>query len=185
MKVLVAYASRHGATRGIAERVAERLARPGIDVTLEEAERVDRVADYDAFVVGGSAYITHWAQETTAFVRRHRDALASHPTWLFSSGPLGTAMVDAKGRDVLESSRPTEFPELADAVHARDEKIFFGAYDPNAKPIGLMERFMRVMPAPRDAVPIGDFRDWPAIEAWADGIGTELVGSRQALDAAG
>jgi menaquinone-dependent protoporphyrinogen oxidase len=30
------------------------------------------------------------------------------------------------------------------------------------------------MPAIREALPAGDFRDWPAIEAWADGIGRQL-----------
>jgi menaquinone-dependent protoporphyrinogen oxidase len=33
---------------------------------------------------------------------------------------------------------------------------------------------MRLAPAVREALPAGDFRDWPAIEAWANGIATEL-----------
>lgn len=37
-----------------------------------------------------------------------------------------------------------------------------------------MARFMRVMPAVRNAIPAGDYRDWPAIEAWADGIARDL-----------
>jgi menaquinone-dependent protoporphyrinogen oxidase len=31
-----------------------------------------------------------------------------------------------------------------------------------------------VMPAARDALPEGDFRDWPEIEAWAAGIARDL-----------
>jgi menaquinone-dependent protoporphyrinogen oxidase len=30
------------------------------------------------------------------------------------------------------------------------------------------------MPAVREALPAGDFRDWPAIEAWAEEIAREL-----------
>jgi menaquinone-dependent protoporphyrinogen oxidase len=78
---------------------------------------------------------------------------------------------------VLEASEPTEFAEFAAAIHPRGERVFFGAYDPDAEPIGLMERlgarFTR-MPAVREALPAGDFRDWPEIEAWADGIAREL-----------
>ena len=37
-----------------------------------------------------------------------------------------------------------------------------------------MARFMRLVPEARRALPVGDFRDWPAIEAWAEGIGREL-----------
>jgi menaquinone-dependent protoporphyrinogen oxidase len=177
MKLLVAYASRHGATQGIAERIAQTLEPRGHDVTLLPADQVPAVAGYDAFIIGSAAYAGRWLKEATAFVRKHRELLASHPVWLFSSGPIGTDLVDAKGRDVFEAARPAEFAEFAGSIHPRDEGIFFGAFDPDAKPIGLMERigapFLR-MPAVREAMPAGDFRDWPRIEAWAEGIALEL-----------
>jgi menaquinone-dependent protoporphyrinogen oxidase len=177
MKVLVAYATRHGATKGIAERIAQTLGPRGHEVTLEPADRVSAVAAYDAFIVGGAAYAGHWLKGATEFVRKHREVLASRPVWLFSSGPIGTDLVDAKGRDVFEAARPAEFAEFAGSIHPRDEAVFFGAFDPDAKPIGLMERFgspfMR-MPAVREAMPAGDFRDWPQIDAWAEGIAREL-----------
>jgi menaquinone-dependent protoporphyrinogen oxidase len=53
-----------------------------------------------------------------------------------------------------------------------------GRYDPDDSAKNLPERFMksfmRVIPAIRDVLPAGDYRDWAAIEAWADGIATEL-----------
>jgi menaquinone-dependent protoporphyrinogen oxidase len=181
MNVLVAYASRHGATKGIAERIAQTLEPHGHDVTLRPADQVSAVAGYDAFIIGSAAYAGHWLTEARGFVRQHRELLASRPVWLFSSGPIGTDMVDAKGRDVFEASRPAEFAEFATSIHPRDERVFFGAFDPDAKPIGLMERlgapFMR-MPGVREAMPAGDFRDWPQVEAWAEGIARELAGVR-------
>ena len=176
MNVLVAWASRHGATKGIAERVADTLRKRGLEVTLERADRVRRVDGYDAFVVGGCSYMFHWASECTAFIRRNELALSGRPTWLFSSGPLGTDLVDEKGRDVMVTTRPKEFDELAGRVHPRDQRIFFGAWDPRAKPVGLAERFMGLMPAAKNALPAGDFRDWPAIDAWAEGIASDLRG---------
>jgi menaquinone-dependent protoporphyrinogen oxidase len=177
MKVLVAYASRHGATRGIAERIARTLGRNGLDVTLRSVEEAGAVDTYDAFVIGSAAYMGRWLNEATQFVRRNRVLLASRPVWLFSSGPVGTETVDAKGRDVVEASVPKEFAELAEAIHPRERRVFFGAYDPDAEPVGLAERlgavFMR-MPAVREALPAGDFRDWPQIEAWAEDIAREL-----------
>jgi menaquinone-dependent protoporphyrinogen oxidase len=177
VRVLVTYSSRHGATRGIAERIAQTLEQHGLGVTLQPVESTDAVADYDAFVIGSAAYMSHWMEEATTFVRRHRAVLASRQVWLFSSGPIGNETVDAKGRDVVEASVPREFAEFGDAIHPRDRRIFFGAYDPDAKSVGLMERlgapFMR-MPAVREALPAGDFRDWPQIEAWAAGIARQL-----------
>jgi menaquinone-dependent protoporphyrinogen oxidase len=178
MKILVAYASRHGATRGIAERIAGTLERTGLDVTLQPVESVGPVDGYGAFVIGSAAYMGGWLGEATTFVRRHRDLLADRPVWLFSSGPTGTEAVDAKGRDQLKASEPKEFAEFARTIRPREKRVFFGAYDPDAEPAGLAEglmaRFMRFAPAVRQALPAGDFRDWPAIEAWAESIARVL-----------
>jgi len=177
VRILVTYASRHGATRGIAERIAQTLEREGVDVTLEPVETAVATDNFDAFVIGSAAYVSRWLREATHFVQRNRSVLERRPVWLFSSGPIGTATVDAKGRDVLEASEPREFAEFAETLHPRDQRVFFGAFDPEAAPVGLAERlgapFMR-MPSVREALPAGDFRDWPQIESWAAGIAQAL-----------
>lgn len=174
MKVLVAYATRHGSTGGIAERIAERLRAAGIEAGARRVAEVDDATRYDAFVVGAAAYMYHWLGEATEFVERNRDLLAARPTWLFSSGPVGEERLDKDGRDLLEVSVPKEFPRLRALVLPRGERVFFGALDPDAKPIGIAERLMSLAPAARRALPRGDFRDWPAIDAWADEIAAGL-----------
>jgi menaquinone-dependent protoporphyrinogen oxidase len=175
MPVLVAYATRHGATQGIAERIAARLRSHGLDVELRPAGEVRDASRYDAFVVGGAAYMFHWLKDATSFVEHNRAALGRRPTWLFSSGPTGTDTVDKDGRDVLEASVPRDFAGFRNAIHPRGQRVFYGALFPESKPIGLAERFVSLMPAARDAIPKGDFRDWPAIDAWADEIATGLT----------
>ena len=46
--------------------------------------------------------------------------LARRPVWLFSSGPLGTDLVDEEGNDVFAATRPKEFDELT----AREVEVF-------------------------------------------------------------
>ena len=46
---------------------------------------------------------------------------------MFSSGPLGTDLVDKDGKNVLQTSRPKEFDELTKLLHPRGEQVFFGA----------------------------------------------------------
>jgi menaquinone-dependent protoporphyrinogen oxidase len=178
MKVFVGYASRHGATQGIAERIATKLERPGMEVTLRPVDQADSVEKYDAFVIGSAAYMGGWLGQATTFVRQHLKLLSSRPVWLFSSGPIGSELVDAKGRDQLEASVPKEFSEFSTAIHPRAAQVFFGAYNPDSGPIGMAEgvmaRFMRVVPAIRQALPAGDFRDWNAIDAWAETIARDL-----------
>ena len=174
MNVLVAYATRHGATQGIAERIAETIRGAGLDVVLAEAGSVTDVADYDAFVIGSAAYMFHWQKDAIDLVRHNRATLAGKPVWLFSSGPLGTEPLDEQGRDQKVAAIPKEIEELRALVGARGHRVFFGAYSKDQKPIGLAERFVSIMPAAREALPEGDFRDWPEIEGWATSIAADL-----------
>jgi menaquinone-dependent protoporphyrinogen oxidase len=64
---------------------------------------------------------------------------------------------------------------VLEAVNAREHRVFFGAYERDRKPIGIAERFVSMMPAAKEAMPEGDFRDWPEIEAWAAGIAAALL----------
>jgi menaquinone-dependent protoporphyrinogen oxidase len=177
MHVLVAYASRHGATQGIAERVAHTLRATGLEAEAIPAAEIKDAAGYDAYVVGSAAYMHHWMKEATAFVHRNRSVLAGKPVWLFSSGPIGTDAVNEKGVDQKVASVPTEAAELTAAVGAREFRVFFGAYERDRKPIGLAERFAARLPASwMDEVPYGDFRDWPEIEGWASDVARELRG---------
>lgn len=177
MRVLVAYASRHGATEGIARRIATRLTDSGLEAESVDVKEARDVEGYDAFVIGSAAYTFHWLKEATAFVRHHRSVMAKRPVWLFSSGPVGTDMFDKDGNDVLETSRPKEFAEFGPALQPRDMHVFFGAWDPEASPKGMAERLFRMMPVSKEVLPAGDFRDWDAIDAWANEIAAALTTS--------
>jgi menaquinone-dependent protoporphyrinogen oxidase len=50
-------------------------------------------------------------------------------------------------------------------MRPRGSRVILGALDPTAKPIRLAGRFVARMPASKDLLPAGDFRDWPAIDA--------------------
>jgi menaquinone-dependent protoporphyrinogen oxidase len=162
MTVLVAYATKHGSTREIAEAIATTLADRGIPT---EALAVDAVADvvpYDALVLGSAVYMGRWLKEATEFARRHRELLTERPLWLFSSGPLGTDVVDAE-------EQPKELAELRQMLGPRDHRLFYGALTRDA--LGFGERMVvKAVKAPE-----GDFRDWDEIRAWAVPIAGELA----------
>jgi menaquinone-dependent protoporphyrinogen oxidase len=174
MNVLVTYATRHGATAGIASRIADGLTAAGHDARAVPVEDVTDLDGYQAVVLGSAAYMLHWLKPAVRFVRHHHEELAARPVWLFSSGPIGGDQVDAQGQDVRISTRPKEWDELVPLICPRGEAVFFGAYDPAAPPVGLGEKLMRRMPAATKTLPAGDFRDWDAIENWATEIATAL-----------
>lgn len=187
MKVLIVYASRHGGTRGIAQRIGEVLAGEGLlEPTVVSAEEDPDPSRADACILGSGVYIGSWLKEAVDYGWRHSRALAERPVWLFSSGPLPGSTKEKPGVvDPIEQALgPAEGPgsggrrkvaELSAAIHPRDHKVFFGKFDPDQPPKSMPERLLRMMPAGKDILPPGDFRDWAVIEAWAREIGNELV----------
>ena len=174
MSILVAYASKHGSTKGIAERIAKRLTAAGLAAEALPVESVRSVEGYDAVVLGSALYMFHWLKDATAFASQNRRALSARPVWLFSSGPFGPEPLDKKGNKKLEVSGPRELDQLRAMLNPRDHRVFWGAWSRSNKPIGFWERMVNVMPAGRASMPDADFRDWPNIETWADGIAAKL-----------
>jgi menaquinone-dependent protoporphyrinogen oxidase len=173
MRVLVTYASQSGATVGIAERIAARLQAEGIAADCHPVTTRLDLAAYDAYVIGSAVYIGRWQKEARAFLEANGSRLTSHPTWLFSSGPLGSEPAQTGAADSREEAvSADELARLREAVHPRDHHIFYGALDPDH--LGVGARLMRLVPAGRRLLQEGDFRDWPEIEAWADRIAGDL-----------
>jgi len=161
-RVLVAYATKLGSTQEIAEVIGEVLRDAGHDVDALNARAVDDVARYDAVVLGSALYAAHWQRDANRFVGRHLAALQARPVWLFSSGPLDRS---------ADWGRLPVAPAVAittDPVGARDHRTFGGRLLADAP----------VDPQVLATHPVGDFRDWAAIRAWASGIAQELADLR-------
>jgi menaquinone-dependent protoporphyrinogen oxidase len=162
MNVLIAVASRHGSTRGIADAIAQELASSGVTATVRDAGEVTDLEPYDAAVVGSAIYLGNWLPEARRFVQRNRERLSVMPVWLFSSGPLGA-------NDPQPKDDPAQLEELIQASGARDHRIFVGKLD--KKDLGLGERLtVKMVKAPE-----GDFRDWETIRGWAHDIASALA----------
>ena len=173
MRVLVAYASRYAATKGIAERVASTLRQQEIEATATPAQQAGDPAGYDAAVIGSAVYYFHWMKPAKDYVWRYSRTLGDRPVWLFSSGPLGTKATEEEDWEMRSASKPKQAPELVEAVRPRDHRVFFGALDPDK--LTVTERSLRKLPAARAALQEGDFRDWAEIDEWATSIAAALT----------
>jgi len=165
--ILVAYASKHGSTAGIARRIAERLSERGHDVDARSVDEVERLDRPEAVVLGSAVYAGSWRKEAVAFVERHERELRRLPVWLFSSGPLGDHVDDPE-------EQPRQLEDIRRSIGPCDHRVFFGALDMSALSFG--ERMIvKAVKAPE-----GDFRDWDEIDAWADEIAVALHADRTA-----
>jgi menaquinone-dependent protoporphyrinogen oxidase len=118
MNVLVTAASKYGATEEIAGTIAETLSERGLDATVVPCEKVARIEDYDAVVLGSAVYAGHWLKPAKELVDTSSDALAARPVWLFSSGPVGDPPKPEED--------PVDVAEIVEATKARDHRVFAG-----------------------------------------------------------
>ncbi len=167
MRILVAVATRHGATREIAENLATSVGSALIDagvwseVDVRDAGLVRDVDGFDAVVLGSAVYMGHWLEPARKLAESFVDDLHKIPVWLFSSGPVG------------EQGKPAEEPVAVDdlvlKLGARGHRLFGGKIDRHT--LHFPERAVVTALRVKD----GDYRDWPTIRAWGYEIGMNLV----------
>ncbi|KUP97286.1 flavodoxin domain-containing protein [Thermobifida cellulosilytica] len=166
MLVMIGYASAHGSTRGIAQRLGDRLRAHDHSVDVRPLDQpVEALGLYDAFVLGSAVHEGSWIGGAADFALREADTLARRPVWLFS---VGLAQV-LGGRFERAGQTPKNVPEVMRALRAREHRLFAGAIRPEHLP--LFGRFVYRAMGGR----YGDFRDWARIEEWAEEIAAQLT----------
>jgi menaquinone-dependent protoporphyrinogen oxidase len=159
-KVLVTYATKMGATAGIAAAIGSELRAAGLQADVQEIEAVKAVSEYDAVVLGSAIYQRRWRPEAVRFLRRHERQLSTRPVWLFHSGPVGA------GSD-HDQPVPPDVARLAELIQAPPVMTFAGELQADA----LTGRLAHHTELDRL---VGDSRDWLAVRAWARNIATAL-----------
>lgn len=162
-KILVTYASRAGSTAGVAEAIGRALCDMGLAADVLPAKGVRDLSAYRAVVVGSAIYVGRWLGDAAKLVEAQQAALRSKPVAYFS--------VCLTAKDDTEEARNTmatfTAPQRA-LVTPAAEAHFAGALDFSTQSF-LNRMIVKAMKAPQ-----GDFRDFEAIRAWAQGLPAAL-----------
>jgi menaquinone-dependent protoporphyrinogen oxidase len=159
-RVLVAYATKMGSTREIAEFIAGTLEAAGLSATAVPAKDVKNLDDYDAVILGSALYAAHWQRDANRFVTHHLEALQDRPVWLFSSGPLDRRLA-AADLPITPNAQ-----EITARINPLGHRTFGGRLDPDAPGVDPQVLLTH---------PLGDFRDWDVIRAWAILVAEDLL----------
>ena len=149
--ILVAYATKHGSTREVAEAIAETLREHGLAVETLPAARVVDVSPYAGVVVGGALYMGRWHPDAVEFLEQFCHALSATPLAIFGMGPRTMEEHDAEGSRTQLLKALANVPEIDPCAVA----VFGGVIDPHT------------LHFPFSRMPASDARDWNAIRAWA------------------
>jgi menaquinone-dependent protoporphyrinogen oxidase len=156
-RLLVAYETKYGSTKEVAETIGAELRGRGLQVDIVKAGNVGTVEGYDAVVLGAPLYMGRW-RRTRPFLRRHRRALGERPFAVFALGPLGD---DEKAFD----GPAKQLRQALAKAHVTPAAVgLFG---------GVIDRSKLRFPFNR--MPAGDWRDWDAIRAWSDEVARLVV----------
>jgi menaquinone-dependent protoporphyrinogen oxidase len=157
--ILIAYATKHGSTREVADSLAAALREHDLDVATLPAAHVDDLSPYDGVVVGGSLYTGRWHPDALDFLKRHRGVLETVPVAVFAMGPR-----TMETRDVAQSRAQLDRAlAKVPGVDPFAVTIFGGVLDP------------RKLRFPFNRMPASDARDWDAVHAWAADVAQGLT----------
>ena len=167
-QILVAYGTRYGSTREVAETVAGTLGEQGIDAEVKQARAVRSLDGYDAVVLGTPLYMGALHKDVRALLEKNRMVLEHTPFALFALGPI-------KADDGVDGSRAQLIEALAKLPLRTPvaTTVFVGAYDPAR--LGFKDKMIAALPAsPLHGEVAHDDRDWETIRAWARSLALQL-----------
>jgi menaquinone-dependent protoporphyrinogen oxidase len=156
--VLVAYASAHGSTKGVARAIANQLSTAGVHVDLRAADDVEDHGAYDAAVVGSAIHNGRWlTPASTLLAALGREP--RRPMWLFSVCTVGETTSFLGPRWSRLARRARKVPPDVAALGA-PHRFFAGVIEKwHWNAIGRI--FFRATGGR-----YGDHRDWADIKHW-------------------
>jgi menaquinone-dependent protoporphyrinogen oxidase len=171
-KILVTYASRFGATAGVAEAIAKTLAEHGAQIDVLPMKEVKDLTPYRAVVAGSAINGGAWLPEAMQFIQARHAELQQKPFAAF----LVCMTLSMKNAGNFHSHVATWLDPVRTLVRPVSEGLFAGTLD------------IRKMPSFGDRLKFrlsvlfgfwkeGDHRDWNAIHDWAEKL-YPLLGSQ-------
>jgi menaquinone-dependent protoporphyrinogen oxidase len=160
-KILIAYASRYGSTKEVAEEIGKVFSHAGAEVELAAMHMVKNFGRYTLVMLGTSIQMGKPLKEAVTFVRKYHDELRKTPVALFSVG--------LQMKEDTEENRTKAKVFLTPLLDIIGEPFSVGLFGGSIdhKKFGLFLRFFAKMEK-TGMLGEGDWRNWEEIRKWAE-----------------
>jgi menaquinone-dependent protoporphyrinogen oxidase len=160
-KILVAYASKYGSTKEVAEKIGAALRDRGDNVDVRPVNDETSLDDYDKIIFGAALYAGNISKPARKFLDRNQAVLEQKPVAFFVLGPINRDEKDMTGAEEQLEKVLEKYPWLKPA----QTQVFVGKFNPDMLkwPISLVTK---VKGTPLYGETLRDERDWDAITAW-------------------
>ena len=111
MKTLILYASKYGAAKETARRIADKMGGDALVCDLKQ-NNIPPLSGFDCVIIGSSVYAGSLRSEAKAFAAKHADELCTKTLGLYISGFSEDEGYFAKNypSKVVQSAKATAFP---------------------------------------------------------------------------
>jgi menaquinone-dependent protoporphyrinogen oxidase len=168
--VLIAYSTRSGSTREVAEAMGASIWEMGLPADVMPMEQVVSLAGRTLVILGAPLYMGKFPKEFHRFVAVHRDVLQILRPWFFVLGPTRTDPKDFEAAHTQALKQLRRYPWLRPI----DLRIFGGRW--NVKNLPFPFSLARHLPGhPLEKIPSADIRNWAEIEEWTLSIGRQAI----------
>ncbi|QLH75270.1 MAG: flavodoxin domain-containing protein [Methanomassiliicoccales archaeon] len=173
MRTLVAYGTKYGSTKEIAEKVAKVLRSTGNEADLYDVKDGNKpdLTRYDMVVIGSAIMMGRWTKPAERFVATNEKELGSKKVAVF------VCCGDAGNPDLISKAQKEyldEFLARYPSIRPVSTGLFAGVI--NFPKYGLLVRtIMKSEVVKRglsgaDVSTVYDLRDWNAVETWAGSL---------------
>jgi menaquinone-dependent protoporphyrinogen oxidase len=174
--VLIAYATRYGATAGTSEEIGKILRERRFDVKIVNVkeEKVKDVSEYDLVVVGSGMRMGKWVGEAEDFLKNFRKELEQKKLAIFVSTMKTVSEREGKRDDVAEMRKVALEDKVAQYnLHPIALGFFGGVLDFNKmgfffrRTMGFLKPQLQKDGFKETQPDLYDLRDWDEIRSWA------------------
>ena len=183
-KILIAYGTRYGATKGTSEEIAKVLHDEGFEVEVVnlKEEKVKDISKFELVIIGSGMKMEMWTGSAKAFLKKFRSELKKKKVAIFvSSG--GRALMEYKGEhDEIDriTKKYLEGKASKYGLNPISMNMFGGIWDYNQ----MGKIYRKFLEAERENfIPAGfketepgvyDSRNWDEIRKWAKELANNL-----------